>query len=461
MVEFETSNVCPASEWYALRDYLTARASTPPQSYQSRFKFGYSPETALLHGQSSTRNIYIGHSLKDSGGPILQAATTQHAVVADALTAAGSLWQLSLVNVTAGAGHGLPLSDQSSAAHRITSNYSQPYSTAACIADRIQNDSDSRLLAFPILPFTNPSSSATRNQSHGTHGGSVEVIEHPNHSYKQLLDTPGDLQDSRLRWIELPGDLFNGSSIGAAILLPPRPDNSEYNLLLCNLAAGWHFSSLAVKLSSAGFGIVESIPEEGKRSTKTSLPITDSRVPKAEAYKDGLGGVYQHPSIPERAINISSSWAQYLDPSIEGLNTSLFNLLIHERPFYMGVGTDLYMSTSILVMLLVNGLARTGWGSTIQGDAKSVGLNGGDGGLDGNYWLSGKGDVFENIDPTVSRDWVTFPVESSLQGYAYNTLTTPPRIAIAVLTAYCLLVAGHVLYTGYTGEISFSFMFGL
>lgn len=361
--------------------------------------------------------------------------------------------------MTAAAGHGSPLSDQSNAAHRIANNYSQPYSTAVCIADRIGNDSDFRLLAFPILPFTNPSSSATRNQSHGTHGGSVEVIEHPNYSYNQLLDTPGDPQDHRLRWIELPGDLFNGSSIGAAVLFPPRPDDAGYNVLLCNLAASWIPSSLEVTLSSSGFGITESVPEEGKGLRQSSSPITDSRVPKAEAHMNGLGRVYQHPSLPQQSINISRSWAEYLDPSIQGLNTSLFNLLSKERPFYADVGTDLYMSTSILVILTVNGLARTGLGGTLQGDVKSIELNGGDGGLDGNYWLSGKGDVFDNVDPSQSRDWVTFRVYSNLQGYAYNTLTTPPRIAIAILTAYCLLVVGHTLYTGITGELSFSSLF--
>ncbi|KAL9013346.1 MAG: hypothetical protein Q9173_001949 [Seirophora scorigena] len=103
----------------------------------------------------------------------------------------------------------------------------------------------------------------------------------------------------------------------------------------------------------------------------------------------------------------------------------------------------------IIVMLFVNGLARTGWGSTLQGELKRTGWNGG-GGLDGNYWVKGKGDVFK-VDPTESQDWVTFRVESTLDGYAYNVMTTPPQIAIAILTAYLLLVVGHTLYSGITG----------
>ncbi len=220
-------------------------------------------------------------------------------------------------------------------------------------------------------------------------------------------------------------------------------------------------SSLAVKDSVAGLGLVESTVDEGKETTFQAVPMSQSLSPRAYQKVEALGNVYERPDSPKQSINISRSWARYLDPSIEGLNTSLFNVLSRETTLPGDTGFDLGRTTKILVTLVANGLARTAWGSTLQGDVKSVGLNGGDGGLEGNYWLSGKGGVFQNIDPTQSRDWVSFRVDSSLQGYAYNTLTTPPRIAIAILTAYCLLVAGHVVYTGYTGEFSFSSLFSL
>ncbi|KAL8754912.1 MAG: hypothetical protein Q9184_004957 [Pyrenodesmia sp. 2 TL-2023] len=450
-VGLEASNVCPASEWYAVRDWLAVGTQMPSPSYQDRFRSGHASEIALLHGQSSTRNIYLGNALTDRRGPMPQVATTPQAVIADALTATASLWRLSLVNVTASAGHGSPLSDLSNSAHRIASNYSQPYSTAVCVPDQIKNESDSRKLAFPILPFTNPPSSVTRNQSYEIRGGSVEIIEHPYYSYYQLLDTPRDTQDRTLRWIELPGDLFNGSSIGAAILLPPHLYDSGYNVLLCNLAAGWSLSSLVVRSSPAGLGLAESTSEEGKKPTGQAVPISQSLTPRAYQSHETLGTVYDRPGFPNRSINISRSWAQYLDPSIEGFNTSLFNLLSRKHVEREDIGYETVDTTGLLVTLLLNGLARIGWGSTLQGEVRSVELNGEDGGLDGNYWLSGRGDVFENIDRTESQDWVTLRVDSSLEGYAYNTFTTPPRIAIAVLTAYCLLVAGHVLYTGVTG----------
>ncbi|KAI4275061.1 MAG: hypothetical protein LQ337_003472 [Flavoplaca oasis] len=450
-VGVEASNVCPASEWNAIRDFLAVRTQLLPRSYQDRFRHIQNPGTILLHGKSSTRNMYLAQIFV-SKGPKPQCATTQQAVIADALVAAAGLWQLSLVNVTAGAGHGSPLSDQSESAHRVASNYSQPYSTAVCIADQIQNQFDSRQLGFPILPFTNPPSSATRERIVYTNWGksSTKIIEHPYYSFHQLLETPGDPLDYRLRWIELPRDMFSGSSIGVAVLLPPRLDDSEYNVLLCNLAAGWSLSSLIARVSPVGIGTTESTAKEAENKGET-FPISEVRTPEAYQKIDTFGGVYQRPDFPQKPINISKNWAQYLDPSVEGFNTSLFNVLSKENAFPRVTDHDKLTAEKILAMLLVNGLARTGWGSTLQGDVKSVGLNREDGGLDGNYWLSGKGAVFQNIDPAQSRDWVSLRLDSSLQGYAYNTLTTPPRIAIAVLMVYCLLVVGHTLYTGITG----------
>lgn len=81
----------------------------------------------------------------------------------------------------------------------------------------------------------------------------------------------------------------------------------------------------------------------------------------------------------------------------------------------------------------------------------AVGPNG-DGGLDGDYWLSGKGNVF-NVSPEESVNWTKFHVESTLEGYAYNTLTTPPKLAIAVLAVYCALALAHVIYAAITGTL--------
>ncbi|KAI4098045.1 MAG: hypothetical protein LQ339_006613 [Xanthoria mediterranea] len=159
---------------------------------------------------------------------------------------------------------------------------------------------------------------------------------------------------------------------------------------------------------------------------------------------------YQFP-IFETPINVSESWARYLNPFVENTNTTLFNILMR-----LGEGISerevLEVATAALAMLTTNGLARTGWGSTFQGDVKRKASQK-EGLPDGDYWLSGRGDVFE-VDPIESRNWTSFRVESSLEGYAYNTLTSPPKIAIAIMMVYCVLVLGHTIYSGITGVSS-------
>lgn len=150
------SSGCPASEWYALRDYLFAievHFSTSPAHYT------LAPESCLIHGQISARNILSGRSpLNGTKTQLISAALTQQAVVSDALSATGSLWFGSLSNLTVNAGHGSPLSDQSSAIHRIVDDYKQPASIATCLPLEIKSNNTSQPVDFPLYPWTDEQS---------------------------------------------------------------------------------------------------------------------------------------------------------------------------------------------------------------------------------------------------------------------------------------------------------------
>ncbi|KAI4199036.1 MAG: hypothetical protein LQ348_001955 [Seirophora lacunosa] len=304
-----------------------------------------------------------------------------------------------------------------------------------------------------MLPFANRPNAATRDRAWNNTGNLrapaevSQVIEHPDYFYSQLLDPMDDIQAYRTRWIELPGDVFNGSSIGAAILLPRSEQDPVQEVVLCNIAAGWGRSSLVASSNSkvSGGGMISTF-QEGQNLKAVTLPISRGINPEAQPTTDQFGNAFHYLDFPRRLINISASWAQYIDPLIQGRNTSLLDMLIQEAKIQGEQPTSI---PETIVMLFVNGLARTAWGSTLQGEVKSIEPNG-EGDLDGNYWIKGKGDVID-VDPTESQDWVTFRVDSTLDGYAYNVMTTPPKIAIAILTAYVLLVVGHTLYSGITG----------
>ena len=58
--------------------------------------------------------------------------------------------------------------------------------------------------------------------------------------------------------------------------------------------------------------------------------------------------------------------------------------------------------------------------------------------------------MFE-VDTHNSKDWVRLHVSSVSEGYAYNTHSAIPKLAICILLIYCAFALGHVLYAGISG----------
>ena len=449
----DVDNVCPSSEWQKVRDYTLVMSKTVPEPYKDQFSFILGPLTIQMASGASNRQLTIqqrGPSLDPSIGPQPGVATVQHAAITDAVANTAALWFLSLVNITASAGHGAPLSDQSDATHTVETNYSQPYSSVVCVPDSMNDNLSSEPLTFPILPTANSARLVTGNSTFQSRSKPVpyETIAHPSISRGDVFQYAGPRIKYRIRWIELPQDQFEGSSIGAVIYLPRDVKNSTQDVLLCNMSAGWGMSELSLQTFNGGMSAVSSkVAPFTAESHNVETSIKDTNVP---AGQDGINLPvnvdYDLPVYPKQPVVITESWAKYLDPAIENLNTTLIDVLLQNRAFSPRLTAEQALSG-----LIVNGLSRTGAGSRLQGSVRTVGPNG-DGGLDGNYWLSGKGNVF-NVNPEESVNWTKFHVDSTLEGYAYNTINTPPKIAIAVLSLYCFLALAHVLYASITGKL--------
>lgn len=369
--------------------------------------------------------------------------TTQQLSPADGLVAAASLWFLSLTNVTARRGHGNPLSDQSASIHTITHDYFQPYTSSFCAPDTIEGKSDNRPLIFPTLLGANDiSQSDTTIEYRGFKGlESVPAITMPGTSRSLVLDTPGLVSNYRLRWIELNGSQFNGSAIGAVMLLPNSADNQSQPILSCNLAAGWGLSRLSTQVP----GMVTSSTAVFPGKKYAYIPIESSNVP-AKEINDAV--IFQYPYFPQIPINITQSWADLVAPRFKNSNDSIINQLMQDQ---MIEGDPKSYAHFVLSDLVANGLARTALSSELQGSVKTVIGKSGDIELDGNYWLSGKGDVFA-VNASQANDWIKFRMDSTLEGHAYNTKGAPQKIAIAILTAYCVLALSHALYAGISGK---------
>ena len=448
----EMSALCPSREWQNIRDYMYVTKSTLPTSYSGQYGETETPFGIEMPDTGSTRRLTIKEDQSYIGfGPRPLVATTQQAVVADALTNTGALWFLSLTNVTAIKGHGRPLSDQSDAYHTIENDYQQPYGTIVCIPDSISSRPDSVPISFPRLPNANPAFLSTGNVTYkGCLPGTqitAETLAHSSLTRDQIYNLPSSPTDFAIEWVDLDSDRFNGSSVGAVVLAPRSAPNATQDVILCNLSAGWGTSSLSMQTEQGGTDTVKSQVVHRDRHITSMPSIQQTNIPPSEMDDDAVDYFDFHlPYYPRQSLNISKEWAKYLSPTVSGTNTTVLNLLLQQQ-FY--ACSPRVSTETALVSLMVNGLAKIGAGSQLQGNVRTVGPDG-EKGLDGNYWLSGKGNVFQVDNP--SKDWIKFHVDSTLEGYGYNAYDTAPRLAIAILTIYCLLAIGHLVYAVTTGK---------
>ena len=445
-------NNCPSSGWQAIETYLSLSNQLLPLELQSEFGRTPSPAFVATTGASSLRQLRILNQAPinngTGSGAVTAVATTQQVAVADALSTTGAIWQIALQNITS-QGHGTVL-DQLDAVHSIGTGYYQPYTIATCQPDTFNGHEDRGPVAFPLPP-------GSPTQMLNTSAFNDSILSTPSFVYpeitrSQLLDTPGSSNDYRLKWIELPQDPFNGTAIGAVVLLPRADENATQEVLLCNLGAGWGSSKMNTSTYGASSQAVFSeidinlVPESiiDVNLVPSNFPPTLTPLTKDLTLVDIL---FYLPSFPQRQLIATEDWAAYLNPSVSNSNTTIFHRLMSSHLLEKDIGIS---ATIILTSLLANGLAMIGSTSQLQGTVKTVVDSDGSESLAGDYWFSGKGDVFI-VDPVESKDWVKFRVYTTIEGFAYNTRGAIPKVAISVLLAYCIFALAHVLYAGILG----------
>ena len=426
-----------------------------PNKYQQTYGESFNVQNTEVSGMSSQRQQYEAQIKTQNLSVVFpDTSTTQQAAVADALTTTSSYWYMALYNVTAKGSHGSPLSEQSNSIHTLTGDNYQPFSLGVCLPESIRSDTDTRPLALPLLPLANDPAIANANITLKNGHKKLAIIL-PGVSRADIRGNSRNPSQYQLQWVELPQPLpqplFTGSSIGAIVTLPRNVSDSTttQDIILCNLGAGWGTTTLQIQQIAGGVSSVSSqIPEEFI-TPRPSIGELGANTPE----DDNNLVHWDYTQYPQRPINITQEWAQYLNPLVRSANRSVFDLIMQEIvPF-----TDLQASNGatlnanhVLVQMIANGLARIGFGYTLQGSPRSVKSVDGTSWIDGNYWLSGKGNVFE-VDPTQSKDWLKFHVNSTLEGYAYNTQTVAPRVAIGILTLYCIIALAHLCYSAISG----------
>ena len=439
---------CPSSEWEAIQTYMRHTNSDIPLVYQN-YVGPVSPIDVQVTGRQSIRRLVIHDITYDPGiaasyAQHVASGSSQQAAVADALSSTANLWSIALNNVTT-SGHGSVL-DQLDAVHSIKTGNSQPCTLVFCGHDTIQGRTDERPVAFPVLPGSDAQILDKAEFDNSTI--SVYGLDFSGLSRSQILDTPGPLSENRLRWVELPQDPFNGTAIGAVILLPRSSNNITQEILVCNIGAGWGAFTLNTSSFGGAAGRVQS-EVSSTNGVNNEVAHTGPGDPSNAELSavDVSYGYFNFPMFPERPITLTEDWAKYLNPSLSYANTTVFDTLMTSNL----TEVDISISAEIVLTgLIANGLSRIGSRSQLQGDLKTIIEPDGSTGLDGNYWFSGKGNVFV-VDPVESEDWVKLHVSSVFQGYAYNTHGLTPKLAIGFLIAYCLFALAHVLYAAVSG----------
>ena len=438
-------NDCPSSSWQAIESYLSLTNGLLPLNFQLEYEITPAPAYIPIAGAHSLRQLGIVH--EGSGYDLWTvAATIPQVAVADALSSTGLLWNLARSNVRT-KGHGSVL-EELDAVHSITTGYLQPYTIASCENDTIFGEEDQNALAFPLPVGVNP-------QMLNTSSFNDSILSTPAFVYSgitrsQLLNTPGSPSEYRLRWIELPKDPFNGTAIGAVVLLPRFGKNTTQKVLMCSLGAGWGTSRL--NTSTQAGGAQQVISQVGPKLSdengiypdgKNSVPYT----PIIEGTVAANQIAFLPPLFPENLITVTEDWAQYLNPTLSDSNTTVFHRLMTSHLLRPDIAVS---ARIILASLLANGLARISPTSQLQGTPKTAVQPDGSDGLDGNNWFSGKGDAFV-VDPVQSKNWVKLRVFTTFEGFAYNTRGATPKVAICFLFTYCTFALTHVLYAGITG----------
>ena len=263
------------------------------------------------------------------------------------------------------------------------------------------------------------------------------------------MNTIGRISEYRLRWVELP---FNNTAIGAVILTPRLSQNITQELLVCSIGAGWGLSTMNTStIAASARPVLSQVSIQALNNVlnfdSTGAPTWYASYSKAEELSTVREGVYYSPIFPERSVTVTRDWAKFLNPTIDHLNTTVFNNL-------MGLDTGMHLNDQaglILAEMMANGLARIGSTSQLQGTVKQVTEPDQSIGLDGNYWFAGKGNNVFQVDPGESKDWIKFRVSTTVNGYAYNTHGTVTRLAISFLLTYCLAVIAHIIYAGISG----------
>lgn len=283
--------------------------------------------------------------------------------------------------------------------HAINQDYYQSYTSVSCAVDIIRGSNDDSVIAFPLPSGVDPSLMLNQFKYNALILNIYSFV-YPGITKNQLFETSDFLTESWLKWIELSQDPFNGSAIEAVILLPRS--NLTQEILVCNVGAGWGSSLINTSSFDDSTTFVTSVvnPSDlSARGTPMDRSDQDSQdLSTAEAAAESWNSGYYLPFFPQKPIIIIEAWANFLNPFVSALNTTMIDALMSTNKSAAEMSSLDQIDTAkwALAGLLINGLANIGATGALQGDIKTKKSNGSIE-WDEDYWFFGKGIMLSSI----------------------------------------------------------------
>jgi hypothetical protein len=335
--------------------------------------------------------------------------TTQQAIVSDALVFIALLWN----NY---ASFGTKFGNRRNSIHSVQTF--QPITGIYCSTDNdpIHGMDDERPILFEDLMFANLSYTA------------IDVTR------AQLMQLPQNTSDFRVVWTDIARSGPEATT-GAIVLHPRDPQNLTQSFTACWLESNWGPST--VNTSTGTFG--------GEATATT-----------ADSIGTNLGDLYGYQRTPRifakfKHIKVTKEWAQFLNPFIPELGTTVFHILLSNAFEEL----DTWNTEIILAALMTNGLAMLGRDLRLQGHTIPPEKTDQYGPFSLAPWLSGKGDLF-HVDPVHSANWAKLEINSSVEGLFYSSHGFAVKLAIGILTAYIVFAVSHFIYACFSGISSSS-----
>ena len=432
-------DICPSSGWQTIAgltpsyrwDFGPRNSNWPNVSVLPSHIIG-APSTMQLVSQDALRSLRICEPVECSDF----LSTIQPGSVANALVTVARFWRDSAYDGRNGIGKRL----SSFRSFNLSMDVSQPFvAVSSGYGYEIEGPYDVNSVSFP------------RAMNRIGEDGYIPAMTTVNVTSitRSELYNFGEPTEPRLIFVDLTDSGITDTNLGFVLLDPRAPSaNQPYTTGL--IPAGW------------GVRNMHTSPNVGELFAK----VVQSPGFTGPYTEDSEKAKLLFPDWPLNKISLSKQWADYTNPVLPELNTSIYSALASldhgvALTYNEDEGEDWRQPNiagrfqyTLLAALIANGLSNLGSDVSLQGnialdDFYDPPI------VDGKQWILHNKDLF-TLDPAESAGWVRLQVNSTIEGLAYSTNGLPVKFALSILIAYCVVAITYILYTSITGISSAS-----